>query len=836
MELLIAGIATLILLAVPRFDPEREDIRRELAQRQRQALVKTATRRRRSGWQMATAAFFAAVGGLLAGLWHARLPLAAIVAPAMLGFALLAPGELPGAFLVSGVAALGAVVIPLLSVRALEGRSHHRELLGVVESVRAVWGSTPAWARIGDAALVVLTASSPALSLVLPRVAGVISLAVGGVLYATMLVLSLAGLRAIIARRLAEWARIEEARRGVAASLRLPDSAAAELVVHVEGERLAVELPVRAGVLEGDLESRLVGAGLTQYAYDLEAHPGDGRHVLWMRPVDADTMRRRALAASSNGLVVNVADVDGTHVELTLPAGTSPARAAEVAAWVEREFDGYTMTIWEPYRRRAAAERMTDIAKSVRARISALLRTEPWSIKVEVAETPDGDRIDTVVVDDAPPAGKTPDERRAAWKALCLSLPSGGNGWSVDEDISGRVTLRWGPPRQLPKTVPGVDILPQTVDHDQWQTLTYGLTERGTPAAIDLKAGPHSLVVGGTGSGKTYATRMILLAAYSRGFEVVVIDPTKRAAGLRDMDPYAKLVATESKRQAARVLSAVYDEVQRRVDLTEQYKVEGWRQLPKSLGVRPWLIVVDEYAGLIASKLQKPMDRKSEAYAEWEAEATDIDTIKNRMANLAAEARSAGIHVVVVTQTAYAEILSGQMRQNLGTVIQLVPPARPPARTQLGMVFTPEDVAAAEETITALNDGRSAGFAVSAVDGAGVSGVRVGFIQNERPDPETGQGQLIQDDVDYLERLGVPPGVPLELPAETAAVPAVESGPVTGRRIIEQPADEQVVDLGIVDLGDFDLGADEFAAIPTPVVAPAAKPQAAADLLDDLFN
>src|SRR5690606_21453821 len=115
-------------------------------------------------------------------------------------------------------------------------------------------------------------------------------------------------------------------------------------------------------------------------------------------------------------------------------------------------------------------------------------------------------------------------------------------------------------------------------------------------------------------------------------------------------------------------------------------------------------------------------------------------------------------------------------------------------------------------------DGRSPGFAVSAIDGVGVQGVRVGLIRNEKPDPDEG-GELVQEDVEYLRSIGVPAGIPLQLDTDGLKVPQF------GRIITE--TEEETIDLGViaVDFGAiFDQPSapdlDDLFGPPTQIPAP----------------
>ncbi|MEW1813017.1 FtsK/SpoIIIE domain-containing protein [Pseudarthrobacter phenanthrenivorans] len=374
----------------------------------------------------------------------------------------------------------------------------------------------------------------------------------------------------------------------------------------------------------------------------------------------------------------------------------------------------------------------------------------------------------------------------AYWMEVARTVV-GHPGWTVEmDDRTGRVELISGKVRRLPRIVPGKNILPQEIDMKDWSSFAVGLNSIGVEVRIDLQAGPHTLVVGGTGSGKSVALRAIILNALAKGFEVVIIDPTKQAAGLLGIRPWTKGIFIKDAEEAASALAAVYAEVRRRVEMITAVGGENWMDLPQGT-VKPILILVDEFSALVTAD-KKPVGLKpdDEMMLEWAAEAGARARVQSFVGKIAKEARSAGVHLVISTQRPDAADIGGNVRENIGTVIQLVVPSRPPSPEALRMVFPAECQPEAVEEIQLLNDGRSKGFALAYLEGGGVQGFRVGLVEKD-------------DMAGYAQEMGIPLGDPLQ-------IAATEPRPFSAVAPAWEPKSEPAVR----DLGEMSLELDEL--------------------------
>lgn len=446
-------------------------------------------------------------------------------------------------------------------------------------------------------------------------------------------------------------------------------------------------------------------------------------------------------------------------ITMTLAPTTSPAAAPQLAAYLSQQ--GADLVEWLPFRHEAVSARLTPAVRDLRARFARVLKCQPWDIEISAewavdALTGEG-RIDRVVITRVPSPNADPDRRMSTWRAL-LSVIPGTDGWRVAESHTGVVTLTYGQKRELPGLVPAESLLLDAIDPTKWNSLPLGITAHGSVASLDFLAGPHAVVTGGTGSGKSVSLRLIILGAIARGFDVIFVDPIKRGAGLKSLIPYTRGFYVDGIPQAAHVLEAVYAEVRRRVDLIDSAGVEAWYELPAESAVRPVLLVIDEYGSLVTppEKLAGlPKDHPK--MVEYTDLVTAKALIKGTVGQIAREARSAGIHAVLSLQRPDADVIGGSIRENLGSIVQLVVPARPPSREALGMLFPGDNTAAAQSEIADLNDGESKGLALSYVDGGGVEGFRVGLIEKGDMAP-------------YLEAIGAPLATPF-LPVSAPASP-----------------------------------------------------------------
>lgn len=782
-------------------------------------------RRRRGAGAKLLAGMWAAVKIATRFAWRHLTPVATVVAVV----ALLQLLEEP---VLAWAAGPAAVVLGLLIGRAALARRGVPKapldpIKPTVVPLRQAWGL---WMPVltGSPRRLVFMAAAALLPLAayLPTepataVAGLVTIAAVG-RYA---VVSHSSLRGYL---IAEQERVRAEQALLEAVAVAAGCASYELTLHPSStlDRKVLSLPGKAyGRLATDVDAALVAAGLPQWEGSLEAipNPVTGGSDLWLTlaPAAAETLRRRELLDTSGGLVttVNGPNRDGRYAVLLSP-GVSPARADQVNAWAGRELNA-DLIEWDPHNARAVVARLSPNARSARARIAEVAKLEAHRLAIEVTER-DG-HLDSILIPAAPVLDRDPTKRREAWLQVVLSLPDGTNGWTYAEDATrGDVTLTWGPQRELPATVALHALLPAAPDPDAWSTLPIGVGEDGTPRGFDLTLGPHSLLVGPTGSGKTVGILALATQQLARGFDVAIIDPTKGGVDFASIEPYTRGFARKFE-DATALIKAVYAEGQRRKPMLLQHGAVKWDELPAAVreaeGVRPVSLIIDELASLLAEAVvPKGLPKDDPDVLDAQELNGHKAILSLYIGKIARELRFVGIHLLLAMQRPDAAFFGGgEGRSNLTSVLQLAKPGSPPSLDAIRMVFTGDSAQEAFETLRALDDGRSRGLGVVAGDGGGVAGVRVAYAR-------------MRDIAMMLAERGIHP---------TTAAPFTtnfgESKRTPGRRI-EEPAAEAIIDLD-VDFGDLSSLFDDA---PDPWEQAAATRAAIAEPtqvdVDDLFG
>lgn len=439
-------------------------------------------------------------------------------------------------------------------------------------------------------------------------------------------------------------------------------------------------------------------------------------------------------------------------------AEVKPTDGERLSAEAERR--GRTLLSFDPYTRTATVTDADAETERVRRYVASFIDVRPWEIDVTLCT--DGDHIEHVVVERVPAMGSA-EKRLKTSREMVLGLPGGSTGWRVRDDAQAqRLVLSYGRPAVLPALVP---LLPTLERSPEWRQIPMGVDPAGVTTYIDLKLGPHTGVWAPTGAGKTILLLGIMAQALCRGCDVVVVDPSKMGADFIALKPWAAGWA-DTLPDAATTIRAVYAEVERRRLLCRDYGVGFWEDLPADLraerNIRPLLLIVDEFVSLALPRTVSKALPKDHPLV---VEATEANAHKAEIAEfvgrIAREARFVGVHLALAAQRPDAAIISGEMRSNLTSIIQLTRPGALPSREALGMAFTADTVSAAAETLAELDDGYSRGLAVIAADGGGVAGFRVAYAPTH-------------EIAGRLAELAIPTPRPLPIPKNAAPEPVIQ--------------------------------------------------------------
>lgn len=172
---------------------------------------------------------------------------------------------------------------------------------------------------------------------------------------------------------------------------------------------------------------------------------------------------------------------------------------------------------------------------------------------------------------------------------------------------------------------------------------------------INWKIGspPHLLVVGGTGSGKTYLVNSLLLTYLNSGSILYVADP--KASDLATLGKIINVQRTATtENEIAKLLREANEEMESRYRtyFTDESSFgKTWRDITN---LKPLVLVFDEFAAF-ASVSNSKVNKE----------------VQNYLFNLILKGRQAGIEVIMIMQRPDANLLNGNIRDQFGVRIGL---------------------------------------------------------------------------------------------------------------------------------------------------------------------
>lgn len=199
----------------------------------------------------------------------------------------------------------------------------------------------------------------------------------------------------------------------------------------------------------------------------------------------------------------------------------------------------------------------------------------------------------------------------------------------------------------LPQSV----ALPPTVNG-----MRFGVNDVGEPVSWDLAHTPHLSVMGKTGSGKSSVTRTLVLQALQAGWQVVVCDPSKNAA---DFDRWAHRLCvawgvTMDDTEAA--VGWVHSRMVERSRANSRFGVGNITDLPEEERPPRILLVFDEFNSYIATMGEKQMANPTNDMtianlnAQIKNRVRSVTVTASRMADIAVQGRSLGVHMILGSQ------------------------------------------------------------------------------------------------------------------------------------------------------------------------------------------
>lgn len=205
-------------------------------------------------------------------------------------------------------------------------------------------------------------------------------------------------------------------------------------------------------------------------------------------------------------------------------------------------------------------------------------------------------------------------------------------------------------------------------------TVAIGKDINGTPIVADLKAMPHLLIAGSTGSGKSVCINTIITSllykATPEEVKLILIDPKVVELGNYNGVPHLMIpVVTEPSKAAAALNWAVAEMTDRYKKFAERgvrdlqsYNDSVRAELEEEKVLPQVVIIIDELADLMMAAPSQ---------------------IEESICRLAQMARAAGMHLIVATQRPSVDVITGVIKANIGSRIAFAVSSQVDSRTIL---------------------------------------------------------------------------------------------------------------------------------------------------------
>ena len=212
--------------------------------------------------------------------------------------------------------------------------------------------------------------------------------------------------------------------------------------------------------------------------------------------------------------------------------------------------------------------------------------------------------------------------------------------------------------RILLHTVSGNSRLPKTICWDKKYlsnedfTLVLGCSMTGN-VSINLAKIPHMIIGGSTGSGKSVLLKLLIMQCVEKGAEIYIADFKGGVDFLPIWHRKCNIITDEKK--LLEILIAIVNELEQRKEILRnsgyanisEYNNENTNKLKRIIFACDEIAEVLDKTGL--SKESKEL----------------VSQIESKLSIIARQGRAFGIHLILATQRPDANILSGQIRNNI---------------------------------------------------------------------------------------------------------------------------------------------------------------------------
>lgn len=171
--------------------------------------------------------------------------------------------------------------------------------------------------------------------------------------------------------------------------------------------------------------------------------------------------------------------------------------------------------------------------------------------------------------------------------------------------------------------------------------------------SFDLNKTPHVLVAGETGSGKSVILHVLLWQMILKQAKVIMLDFKGGVEFGLDYEAYGEVIT--DREQAVKVLEELVKENQLRLQLFRQYRAKNIAEYNEKTDSRLCRI------GVFCDEIAEMMDTTGVPKKEREI----YEKIKGLLSTLARLSRSTGINMIMGVQRPDANVLTGQIKNNI---------------------------------------------------------------------------------------------------------------------------------------------------------------------------
>ena len=175
--------------------------------------------------------------------------------------------------------------------------------------------------------------------------------------------------------------------------------------------------------------------------------------------------------------------------------------------------------------------------------------------------------------------------------------------------------------------------------------------------AFDLNKTPHVLVAGETGSGKSVILHVLLWQMILKQAKVIMLDFKGGVEFGLDYEEYGEVITDRD--QAAEVLEDLVKENQMRLELFRKHRAKNIAEYNKRTDSHLCRI------GVFCDEIAEMMDTTGVPKKEREI----YEKIKGQLSTLARLSRSTGINLIMGVQRPDANVLTGQIKNNIPVLI-----------------------------------------------------------------------------------------------------------------------------------------------------------------------